>query len=72
MRTRWIAVLVLLAGIAVGWTVAPVLDAQQTGIRRTLVMRGGADDGTPASRAPRRPVIVRESEDPWPRSLPPR
>ena len=39
MTKTWITVLALAAGVAVGWTAATVLQAQPTGIKRTLLMK---------------------------------
>jgi quercetin dioxygenase-like cupin family protein len=39
MRKIWVAVLSLAIGIAAGWTAARVLEAQATGIKRTLLMK---------------------------------
>jgi quercetin dioxygenase-like cupin family protein len=39
MRTSWIAALALAVGIAAGWIAATGLDAQPTGIKRTLLMK---------------------------------
>ena len=39
MTKTWITVLALGAGVAVGWTAATVLEAQPTGIKRTLLMK---------------------------------
>ena len=38
MRKSWVVV-TLAVGIATGWTAATMLEAQQTGIKRTLLMR---------------------------------
>jgi quercetin dioxygenase-like cupin family protein len=39
MTKGWIAVLGLGVGIAAGWTAATMLEAQPTGIKRTLLMK---------------------------------
>jgi quercetin dioxygenase-like cupin family protein len=39
MSKSWIAALALTVGIAAGWLVATGLDAQQTGIKRNLLMK---------------------------------
>jgi quercetin dioxygenase-like cupin family protein len=39
MTKSWIAVLALGVGVAVGWTSATMLEAQPTGIKRTLLMK---------------------------------
>lgn len=39
MRRSWIVALALAVGIATGWTAATVLEAQQAGIKRTLLMK---------------------------------
>jgi len=39
MRKSWIVVLALSVGIVTGWIVATALEAQQTGIKRTLLMK---------------------------------
>jgi quercetin dioxygenase-like cupin family protein len=39
MTKIWIAVLALAVGVAVGWTAATTLEAQQTGIKRTLLLK---------------------------------
>ena len=39
MTKTWIAALALGLGIAVGWTAATMLEAQPTGIKRTLLMK---------------------------------
>jgi quercetin dioxygenase-like cupin family protein len=39
MSRNWVAALALTVGIAAGWTAATVLEAQPTGIKRTLLMK---------------------------------
>jgi quercetin dioxygenase-like cupin family protein len=39
MTKIWIAVLGLGVGVVLGWTVATTLEAQQSGIKRTLLMK---------------------------------
>jgi quercetin dioxygenase-like cupin family protein len=39
MRREWVAALSLAIGIATGWTGATMLEAQPTGIKRTLLMK---------------------------------
>ena len=39
MRKIWVAAVALVIGVAAGWTAARVLEAQPTGIKRTLLMK---------------------------------
>ena len=39
MRRHWVAALALAVGVAAGWTAATMLEAQPTGIKRTLLMK---------------------------------
>jgi quercetin dioxygenase-like cupin family protein len=39
MRKSWVVALALGVGIVTGWTAATVLEAQPTGIKRTLLMK---------------------------------
>jgi quercetin dioxygenase-like cupin family protein len=39
MRRSWVAAVALVIGIAAGWTAARVLEAQPTGLKRTLLLK---------------------------------